>query len=117
MPSSQQQQQSQSYSNSSSSFSTFVSSSFSSSSSGTGTGGDGQHKSHIKTFTEHGSYNSRDGGRIERTTEETGKPVLHETTELDPHGRSLGGTSRGGDRLVEDVDEGERRGEEQEKDQ
>ncbi|KAK8091846.1 hypothetical protein PG997_002207 [Apiospora hydei] len=103
MPSSQHQQQTQTYNNSSSSFSTFVSSSFSSSSSGS----DGnQH--HSKSFTEHGSYNSRDGGRIERTTEETGKPVLHETTELDPHGRSLGGTSRGGDRLVEDVSEGER---------
>ncbi|KAK7918467.1 hypothetical protein PG985_010341 [Apiospora marii] len=104
MPSQQQQQQSQSYSNSSSSFSTFVSSSFSSSSSGSGS--DGQH--HSKTFTEHGTYNSRDGGRIERTTEETGKPALHETTELDPRGRSLGGTSRGGDRLVEDVGEGEK---------
>lgn len=106
MPSSQQQAQSQSYSNSSSSFSTFVSSSFSSSSSGTG---DGHNQSHSKTFTERGAYNSRDGGRIERTTEETGKPVLHETTELDPHGRSLGGTSRGGDRLVEDVGDEERK--------
>ncbi|KAK8076144.1 hypothetical protein PG994_003416 [Apiospora phragmitis] len=105
MPSSQQQQQTHT-SNASSSFSTFVSSSFSSSSSGGGSDGN---KSHSKTFTEHGSYNSRDGGRIERTTEETGKPVLHETTELDPHGHSLGGTSRGGDRLVEDVSDDERR--------
>ncbi|KAK8022444.1 hypothetical protein PG993_013211 [Apiospora rasikravindrae] len=104
MPS-QQQHQTQTYSNSGSSFSTFVSSSFSSSSGGSGHDGN-QH--HSKSFTEHGSYNSRDGGRIERTTEETGKPVLHETTELDPHGRSLGGTSRGGDRLVEDVSEAER---------
>ncbi|KAK7960547.1 hypothetical protein PG988_011761 [Apiospora saccharicola] len=115
MPSSQQQNQSQTYSNSSSSFSTFVSSSFSSSSSGSGS--DGHNQSHSKTFTERGSYNSRDGGRIERTTEETGKPVLHETTELDPQGRSLGGTSRGGDRLVEDVGEGERRQVKDEKEQ
>ncbi|KAK6822436.1 hypothetical protein PG987_013981 [Apiospora arundinis] len=105
MPSSQQHQQ-QSQSSYNSSFSTFVSSSFSSSSSSSGGRGDNQ--SHSKTFTEHGTYNSRDGGRIERTTEETGKPVLHETTELDPHGRSLGGTSSGGDRLVEDVSDGER---------
>ncbi|KAK8117839.1 uncharacterized protein PG998_006120 [Apiospora kogelbergensis] len=105
MPSSQQQQQ-QSQSSYNTSFSTFVSSSFSSSSSSSH--GSGNNQSHSKTFTEHGAYNSRDGGRIERTTEETGKPVLHETTDLDPRGHSLGGTSSGGDRLVEDVGEEDR---------
>jgi hypothetical protein len=84
---------------SSSSYSSYTSSSYSTSS-----GTDPQ--SHSKTTTETASSNDRDGTKIHRMTEETGKPTLQDEIFIPPGRVGLtdgGGETGGGRGRIEDV--------------
>lgn len=69
----------------SASYSSYSSTSYTSSSSSSGGG-----QPHTQSYTETANYNSRDGGYVERTSQETGQPTLTERRDFPAQG-TIGG--------------------------
>ncbi|KAJ9658342.1 hypothetical protein H2198_003772 [Neophaeococcomyces mojaviensis] len=56
---------------------------------------------HTQSYSENASYNSRDGGHVERISQETGQPTLSERRDIPVQGRV--GTRNAAGNRIEDV--------------